>query len=124
MSRSSIGRSPRWTSSAPSSPSAAAGSMPPLSSRTPTSIGGPSPPSRTDHPELLSFRKLQIDAAPRRRQRQDFCLAPTESPRQRRDLAQAPPRLHAKLGAEKGGRVEGDLPGSAAGDAPTADPRI
>src|SRR5215210_2136585 len=53
-SRSSIGMSPRWTSSPPSSPSAAAGSTPPLSSRTPTSIGGPSPPRRTDHPELVS----------------------------------------------------------------------
>jgi hypothetical protein len=37
----------------PASPSAAAGSMPTPSSRTPTSIGGPSPPSRTDHPELV-----------------------------------------------------------------------
>src|SRR3712207_3250191 len=37
----------------PSSPSAADGSMRRPSSRTPTSTGGPSRPSRTDHPDSV-----------------------------------------------------------------------
>src|SRR5215212_3637479 len=57
--------SPRWTISAPSSPNAVASSMAPPSSRTLTSIGGPDPSNRADHPETVSDEGL-VDKLPQR----------------------------------------------------------
>src|SRR3712207_6769446 len=90
----------------PPSQHAAASFMPALSNHTPTSIGGPGPPSRADQPELVSIssepllprhREAEVVAPPllelARAERQQQAAAQGSSGTAPRRVTRAPPPL-------------------------------